>query len=127
MRFVGALGKSPKTLFQKNTMLRGEPSHPQKGNFAYPLSLLNSRKKYMIKFRFYYILTTISSRFFLCFSKIKRPQDFILISRSDFFLRILFFTLFRTFGIAPKHSIKPYINIIHYSPYFVNTSRATLL
>ena len=121
------LWENPQKHCLKKHYVTGRTLSSSKRQFRTSSFPFKFKEKIYDKIRILFYKNLIFLRFLLCFSKIKRPQDFILISRSDFFLRILFFTLFRTFGIAPKHSIKPYINIIHYSPYFVNTSRATLL
>ena len=58
-------------------MLRGKYPHPQKGNFSYPQIPLKSRKKAYDKIRILSYKNTVFIRFYLCFLKKERPQDFL--------------------------------------------------
>ena len=92
----------PKTRLLKNTMLRGKPFHPQKGNFPHPLFPLKSRKKWYDKIRILFYDFTVLLRFYLCFLKKQKTPRFQKISRSDFYFCIIDFYLFKATWMCPK-------------------------
>ncbi len=84
----GSFGKIPKNTVSKKHYVTGRTLSSSKRQFRTSSFPFKFKEKIYDKIRILLYKNLIFLRFLLCFSKIKRPQDFILISRSDSFLRI---------------------------------------
>ena len=102
----------PKTRLLKNTMLRGKPFHPLKGNFPYPLIRLKSKEKVYDKIQILFYDFTVLLRFYLCFLKKQKTPRFQKISRSDSDFFNYQFSPFSGSYVLPKNIVSNLILIL---------------